>query len=73
MNAIIPILAITAVVALGLLAVFVMLIIGMRTEGSYMSPSSAPRTRAGYVTRRILGAYVRQAEDVPGQYDKARR
>jgi hypothetical protein len=58
MNAMIAILAIAAVVGLGLLAVFVMLLIGMRTEGSHMSPSSAPHTRTGTAARRLLGVYV---------------
>jgi hypothetical protein len=72
-KAIILILVITAVVTLGLLAVSVMLLIGMHTEGSHMSPSNAPRTRAGSAARRILGAYVRQSEEAPSTYDDARR
>jgi hypothetical protein len=61
MNAVILILAVTAVASLGLLAVFVMLLVGMRTEGSQLSPSSASHTRTESVARRILGLYVRRA------------
>jgi hypothetical protein len=73
MNTVILILAVTAVANLGFLAVFVMLLIGMRTEGSQLSPSSASHTRTESVTRRILGLYVRrEVEKTPVEYDVRR-
>ena len=69
MNTIILILAISAVVSLGFLAVLMMLLIGMRTEGRHLSPSSSPHTRTESVARRILGLYVRRAiEETPVEY-----
>ena len=73
MNAIIAILATCAVMAFGLAAAFVTLLIGMRTEGRRMSPSSASRVRAGYAARRILGVYVRQSEETPSTYNDTKR
>jgi hypothetical protein len=54
------ILAVTVVASLGFLAVFVMLLIGMRTEGSQLRPSSASHTRTESAAHRILGLYVRR-------------
>jgi hypothetical protein len=69
MNAIVLILAGGAAVTLLLLAVFVMLLIGMRAEGTWLRPSSAPHTRAGSAARRVLGVYVRrQAEETPAKF-----
>ena len=73
MNSVILVVAIAAVVSLGFLAVFVMLLVGMRTEGSHLSPSSGPHTRTESATRRILGLYVRREfEKTPAQYDARR-
>jgi hypothetical protein len=63
MNTVIPMLAVTPVASLGFLAVFVMLLIGRRTEGSQLSPSSASHTRTESVACRILGLYVRREID----------
>jgi hypothetical protein len=60
MSATILILAIAATVSLGFPAVFVVLIIGMRTEGNHLSPSDAHYTRMGSAARRLLGVYVRR-------------
>ena len=74
MTAVIVILAIAALVTFGLLAGFVMLLIGMRTEGRHLRPSSAPHTRTGAAARRILGVYVRLERDqTPVQYDGVRK
>jgi hypothetical protein len=73
MNTVILILAVTAVASLGFLAVFVMLLIGMRTEGRHLSPSSASHTRTASAVRRILGLYVRrEIEKTPVDYDVRR-
>ena len=73
MNAVILILAVTAVASFGFPAVFVMLLIGMRTEGRQLSPSSASHTRTESVARRILGLYVRrEVEKTPADYDVRR-
>lgn len=74
MNAIALILAIATVVSLGFLAVFVALLMGMRTEGSHLRPSSAPHTRLRSVTRRLLGLYVqREHMESPVHYGDVRR
>lgn len=73
MNTIILILAIAAIMGLGFPAVFVMLLIGMRTEGSHLSPSSASHTRVERAARRLLGLYVRrELKQTPVQYDVRR-
>ena len=58
MNAMILIPAIAGVVILGagFLAVLVILLIGMRAEGSRMRQSIAPNTRTGTVARLILAS-----------------
>jgi hypothetical protein len=64
------ILAIAAMVSLGFLAVFVVLIIGMRAEGNHLSPSDALHTPMESATRRLLGVYVyREIEKIPTRYD----
>jgi hypothetical protein len=74
MNAITVSLAIGAVVSSGFLAVFVVLLIGMRTEGSHLSPSSAPHTRMESAARRLLGVYVRrEPEQTPVKYEDVGR
>ena len=58
MNAMILIPAIAGVVILGagFLAVLVILLIGMRAEGSRMRQSTPPNTRTGTVARLILAS-----------------
>jgi hypothetical protein len=60
MSTTILVLAIAAMVSLGFLTVFAVLIIGMRTEGNQLSPSDALHTRMGSAARRLLGVYVRR-------------
>jgi hypothetical protein len=75
MNAMILIPAIAAVVIVGagFLTVLVMLLIGMRAEGSRMRQSIAPNTRTGTAARLILGVYVRdQSQEISVQYDDVR-
>jgi hypothetical protein len=73
MSTVILILAIAAVVSLCFLVVFVMLLIGMRTEGSHLSPSGASHTRMESAARRILGLYVRrELEKTPVHYAERR-
>lgn len=73
MSAVILILAIVAMASLGFLAVLVILLIGMRTEGSRLSPSTASHTRAQSAARRILGLYVRrEIEKTPADCDVGR-
>jgi hypothetical protein len=68
-NAIILVLAVAAVMSIGFLAVFVILLIGMRTESSSLSPSSAPQTRLQGAARRLLGVYVhRENEEAAVHY-----
>jgi hypothetical protein len=74
MNVVILILAVAAVVSLGFVAGFVMLLIGMRAEGSRLQPISACHTRTAIAARRLLGVSVRrELEKSPVQYDDVRR
>jgi hypothetical protein len=74
MNAIVLILAAGAAATLSLLAIFVMLLIGMRTEGAQLKPTSASHTRTGNAARRVLGVYVRRAiDETPAQFEDLRR
>ena len=60
MSIITVILAMTAVVSIGLMAVFVVLLIAIRTGGRHLSPSSASHIRMESAARRLLGLYVRR-------------
>jgi hypothetical protein len=60
MSATILILTIAATVSLSFLSVFVVLIIGMRTEGNHLSPSDAHHSRMESAARRLMGVYVRR-------------
>ena len=54
------ILAIVAlVIGLGVLALLVLVLAGIRDEERHMSLTSAPRTRIGATTRRLTGVGVR--------------
>jgi hypothetical protein len=63
MNALIATLALAAIAGLALLAALALLLIGMRTEGTHLSPSGAPSSRIGGAVRRLLGLYVRRPTD----------
>jgi hypothetical protein len=74
MNAIVLILTGGAAVTLCLLAIFVMLLIGMRTEGTRLRSSNAPHTRAANAARRVLGVYVRrEVKQTPAEFEDLRR
>ncbi len=47
------------VIGLGVLALLVLVLVGIRDEERHMSLTSAPRTRIGAVTRRLTGVGVR--------------
>jgi hypothetical protein len=73
MSAVILTLAIVAIPSFGFLTVFVILLIGMRTEGSQLRPSNVAHTRTESVARRILGLYVRrEIETTPAECDLRR-
>jgi hypothetical protein len=55
----------SATVSLGFLAVFVVLIIGMRTEDNHLSPNDAHHSRMGSAARRLLGVYVLREIEKP--------
>ena len=65
MNTITFALAIVAVTGLGFLVLLVMLLIGMRTEGSHLSSSSEFRTPIESAARRLLGVYVHREFETP--------
>ena len=51
---------------LGVLALLVLVLVAIRDEERHMSLTSAPRTRIGAVTRRLVGVGVRTPEAGPG-------
>jgi hypothetical protein len=50
------------VIGLGVLALLIIVLIGIRDEERHMSLTSAPRTRIGAVTRHLVGVGVRTPE-----------
>ena len=58
-----PVVMIVAIVALliglGVIALLVLVLVGIRDEERHMSLTGTPRTRTGAVTRRLLGVGVR--------------
>ena len=53
-------------IGLGVLALLVLVLVGIRDEDRHMSLTSAPRTRIEAVTRRLTGVGVRTPEAGPG-------
>jgi type II secretory pathway component PulJ len=53
-------------IALGVLAVLVLVLVGIRHEERHMSLTSAPRTRIGAITRHLTGLGVRTPAAGPG-------
>jgi hypothetical protein len=49
-------------IGLGVLALLLLVLIGIRDEERHMSLTSAPRTRIGAVTRHLVGVGVRTPE-----------
>jgi hypothetical protein len=45
--------------ALGILALLMLVLVGIRVEERHMSLTSTPHTRTGAVTRRLLGVGIR--------------
>src|SRR5215472_12893456 len=54
------------VIALGVLALLVLVLVGIRDEERHMSLTSVPRTRIGAMTRHLTGVGVRFAPVGPG-------
>ena len=52
-------------IALGVLALLVLVLVGIRSEERHMSLTSAPRTRIGAITRHLTGVGVRTPEAGP--------
>ena len=53
-------------IALGVLALPVLVLVGIRHEERHMSLTNAPRTRIGAITRHLTGVGVRTPEADPG-------
>ena len=53
-------------IALGVLALLVLVLVGIHHEERHMSLTSAPRTRIGAITRHLTGVGVRTPEAGPG-------
>ena len=53
-------------IALGVLALLVLVLVGIHHEERHMSLTSAPRTRIGAITRHLTGVGVRTPEADPG-------
>ncbi len=66
-NPVVMTLAVVALlIALGVLALLVLVLVGIRDEERHMSLTSAPRTRIGAITRHLTGVGVRTPEAGPG-------
>ena len=62
------------IVALGVLALLVLVLVGIRTEERHMTLTSAPRTRTGALSRRLTGASTRRPGNAPRcRYQDVRR
>jgi hypothetical protein len=53
-------------IALGVLALLVLVLVGIRHEERHMSLTSGPRTRIGALTRHLTGLGVRTPKAGPG-------
>ena len=53
-------------IALGVVALLVLVLVGIRDEERHMSLTSVPRTRIGAITRHLTGVGVRTPEADPG-------
>jgi len=53
-------------IALGVLALLVLVLVGIRDEERHMSLTSAPRTRIAAITRHLTGAGVHTPRAGPG-------
>jgi hypothetical protein len=51
--------AVALLTALGVLALLILLVVGIRTEERHMTLTGTPRTRAGRISRRLTGVGVR--------------
>ena len=58
--------AVALLIVLGVLALLVLVLVGIRDEERHMSLTSAPRTRIGAVTRHLTGVGVRTPQAGPG-------
>ena len=54
-------------IALGVLALLVLVLAGIHHEERHMSLTSAPRTRIGAITRHLTGVGVRTPQAGPGK------
>ena len=52
--------AVAFLIALGVLALLVLLLAGIRAEERHMTLTGTPRTRAGRLSRRLTGVGVRR-------------
>ncbi|HUY52507.1 MAG TPA: hypothetical protein VMV92_43535 [Streptosporangiaceae bacterium] len=70
----IVILVVTLLLAFGVLAALVLVMVGIRTDERHMSLTGRPRTRVAAATRRLLNAGARGFhDDIPRPHDHARR
>ncbi len=54
-------------IAVGVLALLVLVRVGIHDDERHMSLTSAPRTRIGAITRHLTGVGVRTPEAAPGK------
>ena len=62
MDILIAAVVLTCLTGLGVLALLVLVLVGIRAEERHMSLTSAPRTRIGAITRHLTGVGVRIPE-----------
>jgi hypothetical protein len=58
--------SVALLIVLGVLALLVLVLVGIRDEERHMSLTSAPRTRIGAITRHLTGVGVRTPQAGPG-------
>jgi len=70
----VTLLATVFTIGLGVLALLVLVLVGIRTEERHMSLTSMPRTRTGSLARRLTGTSVRRPQRIPRcHYQETRR
>ena len=57
--------AVALLTALGVLALLTLVVAGIRAEERHMTLTTTPRTRAGWLARRLTGAGVRRPPSTP--------
>jgi hypothetical protein len=63
MGSIVPILIIVVILAVGIIAILVAVIVGIHGDERHMSLADAPHSRPGSFARRVTGVHVAPSDD----------